>query len=189
MTRDNTSTEQTEQATFGAGCFWCVEAVFKRLEGVQSVQPGYAGGHVEDPTYEEVCSGDTGHAEVCQLEFDPEQVSYEDLLEVFWGIHNPTTKNREGPDVGSQYRSVIFYHDERQKKLAETSKKAADASDIWDDPIVTEIEPLENFYPAEAYHRDYYENNPDQSYCRTVIRPKIEKFKKEFRDRLTADRQ
>jgi len=184
----NTATAQTtdqneenmEQATFGAGCFWCVEAIFHQVKGVESVEAGYAGGHVKNPTYREVCSGKTGHAEVARIVFDPDVVSYKELLEVFWHTHNPTTKNRQGADVGTQYRSVIFYHDEKQKKIAEQSLKKTDASGLWDDPIVTEIEPLENFYKAEDYHQNYYQNNPNQGYCSIVIAPKLKKFKKEF---------
>lgn len=169
-----------EQATFGAGCFWCVEAIFQQVKGVESVEAGYAGGHVKNPTYREVCSGKTGHAEVARIVFDPDVVSYKELLEVFWHTHNPTTKNRQGADVGTQYRSVIFYHNEKQKKIAEQSLKETDASGLWDDPIVTKIEPLENFYKAEDYHQNYYQNNPNQGYCSIVIAPKLKKFKKEF---------
>ena len=163
-----------EKATFGAGCFWCVEAVFERQEGVTSVVSGYAGGERPNPTYEQVCSGATGHAEVAQITFDPSKVSYEQLLELFWTAHDPTTLNRQGNDVGDQYRSAIFYHDETQKALAEKSKKAAQSH--FKDSIVTEISPLTQFYPAENYHQDYYRNNADAPYCRFVIKPKLEKL-------------
>jgi len=163
-----------EKATFGAGCFWCVEAVFERQEGVISVVSGYTGGKRPNPTYEQVCSGATGHAEVAQITYDPSKVSYERLLEIFWTAHDPTTLNRQGNDVGDQYRSAIFYHDDSQKTLAEKSKKAAQAH--FTDKIVTEISPLTQFYPAENYHQDYYRNNADAPYCRFVIKPKLEKL-------------
>ncbi len=171
-------------ATFGAGCFWCVEAVFEELEGVASVESGYAGGAVDNPTYEQICTGTTGHAEVCLIRFDPRLISYEDLLAVFWQTHDPTTLNRQGPDAGTQYRSVIFYHSEQQKALAEASKKALDASGAWDRPAVTEISPLTSYYAAEDYHRNYYRLNPQQSYCTTVIRPKLDKFRMVFKNKL-----
>jgi peptide-methionine (S)-S-oxide reductase len=169
-----------ETATFGAGCFWCVEAIFQNLKGVHSVVSGYAGGTVEHPTYQQVCTGDTGHAEVIQITFDPAVITYEDLLDVFWRTHDPTTLNRQGADVGTQYRSVIFYHNARQKAIAEQSKRDIAASGVWRDPIVTEIVPLRNFYKAETYHQNYYRLNPNQPYCRFVIDPKIQKFKKDF---------
>ena len=165
-----------ELATFGAGCFWCVEAVFQRIDGVSKVVPGYAGGETKSPTYEQVCSGETGHAEVAQITFDPAIVSFERLLEVFWKAHDPTTLDRQGADVGTQYRSVIFHHDEAQKAAAEESKRAADASGAFADPIVTEISPLTEFYPAEEYHRDYFARNPNATYCRFVIKPKLDKL-------------
>lgn len=171
-------------ATFGAGCFWCVEAVFQQMEGVESVVSGYAGGHVPNPTYKEVCNGTTGHAEVAQITYDPAQVSYEELLEVFWRTHDPTTLNRQGNDVGTQYRSAIFYHDEHQKAIAETSKAAAEESGLWDDPIVTEITELNNYYLAEDYHQNYYNLNPNQPYCVFVISPKVAKFRKLFKEKL-----
>ena len=173
-----------EIATLGAGCFWCVEAVFQNLEGVERVVSGYAGGHVANPTYEQVCSGATGHAEVAQITFDPEVISFEDLLYVFWRTHDPTTLNRQGADVGTQYRSAIFYHTEVQRSIAEKSKAETDASDLWAEPIVTQIAPLEKFYPAEEYHQDYYRLNSNQPYCKLVIDPKIQKLKKEFANRL-----
>jgi peptide-methionine (S)-S-oxide reductase len=164
-----------EQATFGAGCFWCVEAVFERLDGVTSVVAGYAGGHTINPTYEEVCSGTTGHAEVAQITFDPSKISYEQLLDVLWQAHDPTTLNRQEADVGTQYRSVIFYHSDRQKTAAEISRK--NAQKLFDDPIVTEIQPLTKFYKAENYHQDYFKNNPNAPYCVFVIKPKLRKLK------------
>lgn len=181
---DTMSVKNLETATFGAGCFWCVEAIFQDLKGVYSVKAGYAGGHVKNPTYKEVCTGTTGHAEVAQIKFDPQQISYEDLLYVFWRTHNPTTLNRQGADVGTQYRSAVFYHDEQQKEAAEKSKKETDASDLYSDPIVTEIEPISNYSEAEDYHQDYYNLNPNQPYCRLVIDPKVDKFRKQFKDKL-----
>ena len=180
---------QFETATLGAGCFWCVEAIFQRLEGVQQVVSGYAGGVVENPTYQQVCSGVTGHAEVVQIAFAPEVISFDDLLYVFWRTHDPTTLNRQGADVGTQYRSAIFYHSDEQKAFAESSKFQTDASDLWSNPIVTEIVPLLNFFPAEVYHQNYYNLNPNQPYCQVVIHPKIRKFQDEFGEKLTdADR-
>jgi peptide-methionine (S)-S-oxide reductase len=173
-----------EVATFGAGCFWCVEAVFQRLKGVEKVVSGYAGGHVENPTYRQVCGGNTGHAEAIQIHFDPSQVSYEKLLEILWKTHDPTTVDRQGNDYGPQYRSVIFYHNEDQKRLAEEYKKKLDEAKIWSDPIVTEITPFTNFYPAEDYHQNYYNQNSSQPYCSFVIRPKIEKLEKVFAENL-----
>jgi peptide-methionine (S)-S-oxide reductase len=164
-------TSRLEKATFGAGCFWCVEAVFQRIDGVKSVVPGYAGGTKQNPTYKEVCTGTTGHAEVAQITFDPSKVSFEKLLEVFWHAHDPTTMNRQGADVGTQYRSVLFYHDEKQKAIAEKSKK--DAQKDFDDPIVTEIQQLTKFYEAEDYHHNYYNDNRLQPYCQFVIKPKL----------------
>lgn len=174
----------TDSVTFGAGCFWCVEAVFQRLEGVLKVTSGYSGGHVENPTYEEVCSKKSGHVEVTRIVYDPAKLSFDELLEVFWQTHDPTTPDQQGNDVGPQYRSVIFYHNEAQKQKAEAYKKELDASGAWDRPIVTTIEPLKNFYAAENYHQNYYEDNPDQMYCRYVIRPKVEKFEKVFKNKL-----
>ena len=175
-----------ELATFGSGCFWCTEAVFQRMKGVDKVISGYAGGHVDNPTYHQVCTGDTGHAEVVQVHYDPSQVSYEQLLEVFWKTHDPTTPNRQGNDHGPQYRSVIFYHTEDQKRLAEGYKKKLEEEKIWEDPIVTEITPFTNFYSAEDYHQNYYNENGSQPYCSFVIRPKIEKLEKIFSERLKA---
>jgi peptide-methionine (S)-S-oxide reductase len=185
----NNEVRPLKQATFGGGCFWCVEAIFQRLEGVEKVVSGYSGGTVDNPTYEQVCSGSTGHAEVVQITYDPAKVSYDELLEVFWKTHDPTTLNRQGNDVGTQYRSVIFYHDEDQKKLAEAYKAKLDEEDIWSRPIVTEIVPFTKFWPGEGYHQNYYNNNRSQGYCLLVITPKIEKFHKIFKDKLKkADR-
>jgi peptide-methionine (S)-S-oxide reductase len=174
-------------ATFGAGCFWCVEAVFQQLNGVVSVQSGYTGGDVDHPTYEQVCQGDTGHAEVCQIQFDPAVISYDDLLEVFWKTHDPTTLNRQGADVGTQYRSVIFYHDDHQKQLAEKRKRQLDQAGLWSAPIVTEISPANRFFAAEDYHQNYYINNPAKGYCQAVIRPKLDKFRQVFGDKLNTE--
>jgi peptide-methionine (S)-S-oxide reductase len=173
-----------ETATFAAGCFWCVEAVFSRLRGVKKVVPGYSGGTVANPTYREVCDGATGHAEAVQITFDPERISFAELVEVFWHTHDPTTPNRQGADVGNQYRSAIFYHDENQLRIAEESRRKAGEADLWPDPIVTEIVPFANFFAAEVYHRDYYRLNPEQMYCRIVIDPKIRKLQEEYADKL-----
>ncbi len=173
-----------EKATFGAGCFWCVEAVFQQIEGVQQVVSGYTGGKVKDPTYREVCGGRTGHAEVAQITYDPGVVSFQELLEVFWSSHDPTTLNQQGADVGTQYRSAVFYHNEDQKQLAEHYKEELDASGAFDKPIVTEITPLAVFYVAEDYHQDYFNNNGDQPYCQFVVKPKVEKVKRVFANRL-----
>ncbi len=173
----------TEIATFGAGCFWCVEAVFQELKGVLKVESGYMGGAIPNPTYREVCTGTTGHAEVTRITFDPTVISYEELLEVLWTTHDPTTLNRQGADAGTQYRSAIFYHSEDQKSKAEKSKKDV-ATTIWDSPIVTEIVPADTFYPAEEYHQDYYALNPNAGYCRAVISPKVAKVRATFTDKL-----
>lgn len=175
---------QYDTATLGAGCFWCVEAVFQDLKGVQSVKSGYTGGKISNPTYKEVCSGLTGHAEVAQIVYDPSVISFDELLEVFWQTHDPTTLNRQGADVGTQYRSAVFYHNEEQKKLAEEYKKKLNEANAFPSPIVTEISPLGEFYVAEDYHQNYYNENGEQGYCRMVIRPKVEKFKKVFKDKL-----
>ncbi|TNE74421.1 peptide-methionine (S)-S-oxide reductase [bacterium] len=171
-------------ATFGAGCFWCVEAIFQRIDGVNHVESGYSGGTVTNPTYEEVCTGKTGHAEVIRIEYDESKVSFETLLDVFWHTHNPTTLNRQGADTGTQYRSVIFYDDDAQREAAIASKKKTDESGLWDDPIVTEISPLINYYKAENYHQNYYNNNPNQGYCSFVIAPKVAKFLKQYKHLL-----
>ena len=174
-------------ATLANGCFWCSEAVFARLKGVKSVLPGYSGGKVDDPTYEQVSSGRTGHAEAAQIEFDPGIIPFEKLLDVFWHTHDPTTLNRQGNDVGTQYRSAIFYHDERQKEIAEKSKSALENSGTFKDPIVTEITPFKKFYVAEDYHKNYYDEHQDAPYCRFVIDPKIHKLFKHYGDDLKAD--
>ena len=173
-----------EKATFGAGCFWCTEAMFQRLKGVSNVKSGYTGGTTENPTYQEVCTGTTGHAEVIQFDFDPDVISYNELLEVFWKTHDPTTLNRQGNDVGTQYRSAIYFHSDEQKDLAERYKQRLEESGIWPDPIVTEITALDVFYPAEANHDDYYNQNKSQPYCSFVVTPKVEKFKKVFAEKL-----
>ena len=175
-------------ATFAGGCFWCTEAVFKRLRGVSSVLPGYTGGSVPDPTYDQVCSGRTGHAEAVQVEFDPSAISYEDLLHVFFKLHDPTTLNRQGADVGTQYRSAIFYHDEEQRQTAERVKAEVDASKEYDDPVVTEITPASEYYPAEDYHMDFYNQNRGYGYCRVVIDPKVAKLYREFGEKVAAER-
>ena len=175
---------QVEIATLGAGCFWCVEAVYQELDGVISVESGYAGGRVENPTYKQVCGGDTGHAEVAQIRFDPTRTSFEKVLEVFFQVHDPTQLNRQGNDSGTQYRSVIFFHDEKQRATAERIKQELDASGAWDAPIVTEISPAPRFWKAEDYHQNYFRDNPTQGYCTYVVRPKLEKFRKVFKDSL-----
>jgi peptide-methionine (S)-S-oxide reductase len=174
----------SEIATFGNGCFWCTEAIFQRIEGVNAVASGYSGGSVKDPTYKEVCSGLTGHAEVIQVTFDPAIVSYAALLEVFWRTHDPTTLNRQGNDVGSQYRSVIFYHDETQRQTAEELMQQLTEAGVYDQPIVTEIVPFERFYKAEDYHQNYFVDNGNVPYCAIIVQPKVEKFKKVFSDKL-----
>ena len=181
---DSTQDMNLEKATFGGGCFWCTEAIYERVEGVHSVVSGYAGGTVKNPTYKQVCDGTTGHAEVTQITYDPKVVSYDELLEIFFKTHDPTTLNRQGADVGTQYRSVIFYHNDEQKQKAEYYKSELNKSGAWDNPVVTEISPLINFYSAEDYHQDYYANNPNQGYCAFVIGPKVEKFEKVFKNKL-----
>lgn len=173
-----------EVATLAGGCFWCLEAVFDELKGVESVESGYSGGKVPAPTYAQVCDGDTGHAETVQISFDPQVLSYEDLLTVFFSIHDPTTLNRQGADVGKQYRSAIFYHDEQQKATAEKVIRNITAASIWTNPIVTEVTPFDKFYLAEDYHQEYYLHNSFQPYCRAIITPKVTKFRKQFVDRL-----
>lgn len=171
-------------ATFGNGCFWCTEAIFQNIDGVTKVESGYSGGKVKNPTYKEVCSGLTGHAEVIQLTYDPNKVSFDELLEVFWQTHDPTTLNRQGADEGTQYRSAVFYHNAEQKQLAESYKKKLDAAGAFDNPIVTEITPFSAFYKAEDYHQNYYNLNGNAPYCSFIIRPKVEKFKKVFKEKL-----
>ena len=173
-----------EKATLGAGCFWCIEAIYQDLRGVEKVESGYTGGHIPHPTYREVCNGTTGHAEVAQITFDPEIISLADILYIFWRTHDPTTLNRQGADVGTQYRSAIFYHDEEQKAIAERSLAETEALGLWPNPIVTEIAPLDAFYVAEDYHQNYFKDNAFQPYCQMVIDPKVRKFRKEFQEKL-----
>ncbi len=175
---------KTEIATLGGGCFWCIEAIYERVRGVIKVTSGYSGGHVENPTYEQVSTGTTGHAESVQIEFDPTVISYNEILDIFWQIHDPTQLNRQGNDIGPQYRSVIFYHDERQKEIALKSKAELEKENIFDKPIVTEITAFKRFYPAESYHKNYYDRNSDEPYCQLVITPKLQKFKKHFSEYL-----
>jgi peptide-methionine (S)-S-oxide reductase len=181
-----TNNPENEVATLGGGCFWCLEAVFEQLRGVTKVESGYAGGHASHPTYGQVCSGATGHAEVVQVTFDPGIISYRDILDVFFATHDPTTRNRQGADVGTQYRSVIFYHSADQKRIAEERIKELDAAGTWDAPIVTEVVPFREFYPAEDYHQGYYRSNPGQSYCQVVVSPKVARFRKAFADKLRS---
>ena len=176
-----------EKATFGAGCFWCVEAVFQRLEGVTAVESGYTGGHTENPTYGDICNGDTGHAEVAQITFDTSRISFRELLKVFWKTHDPTTKDRQGADIGTQYRSAVFYHSDAQREEAETLLKALDESGAFGDPIVTEVSALGTYYRAEDHHQNYFNDNPTQGYCRAVIRPKIAKFEQVFAEKLKGN--
>lgn len=175
-----------KEATFGAGCFWCIEACYKDLKGVLEVYPGYSGGLRENPTYEQVCSGATGHVEVARVVYDENLISFDDLLEVFWFVHNPTQLNRQGNDIGTQYRSVVFYHDNFQKDRVDYFKKKLTDEKVWSDPIVTAIEPLSNFYRAEKYHENYFELNPQNQYCQNVVRPKVEKFRKVFEEKLNT---
>ncbi len=185
--KNMTTSSQIDTATFGAGCFWCVEAVFQNLEGVEKVVSGYSGGTVSSPSYKEVCSGSTGHAEVIQIQYNPQKISYAQLLEAFWGTHDPTTLNKQGNDVGTQYRSVIFYHSDDQLNDAKAYKAQLDSSGIWNDPIVTEITEFKKFYPAEDYHQNYFNLNGNQPYCQFVVRPKVEKFKKMFSGKLKKE--
>ena len=179
-----TASAKSETATLAGGCFWCLEAVFDDLRGVESVESGYMGGRVEHPTYDDVCTGDTGHAEVVQIRFDPAQLGYRDLLEVFFAIHDPTTPNRQGNDIGTQYRSAIFYHSPGQRTIAEEVIARMGAAKLWREPIVTEVAPASAFWVAEDYHQEYFSRNPRQSYCMLVVDPKVSKFRKHFRDRL-----
>ncbi|HYT73079.1 MAG TPA: peptide-methionine (S)-S-oxide reductase MsrA [Gemmatimonadales bacterium] len=176
--------QRRETATLAGGCFWCLEAGFQELRGVERVESGYAGGRVPDPSYELVCTGTTGHAEVVRITFDPSVITYRDLLEIFFVVHDPTTLNRQGGDVGTQYRSAVFYHSPEQKSEAERVIAELEAAHVWDDPIVTEVVPFEAFYPAEEYHRDYYRRNPNQGYCRVVIAPKVAKVRKAYFEKL-----
>lgn len=177
---------ELQKATLGGGCFWCVEAIYVDVEGVQEVVSGYAGGHLPNPTYKAICGGKTGHAEVTQMTFDPAVISYEELLSIFWQVHDPTTLNRQGNDVGPQYRSIILTHNDEQRQIAEKSRAAADASGLYRNPIVTEIVPLDVFYPAEDYHQNYFAENPYQPYCMLVVDPKVQKFRKSFKAKLKA---
>lgn len=186
VTKNKMNNENSKIAVFAGGCFWCTEAMFSQLKGVQSVVSGYSGGNVVNPTYEQVCTGSTGHAECTKITYDPGQITFAELLEVFWMTHDPTTLNRQGADSGTQYRSAIFYVDEDQKLEAISYKSKLEKGKIWNAPIVTEITRFDKFYPAENYHQNYYENNPNQGYCRIVITPKIEKFKKVFADKLKS---
>lgn len=176
----------TEVATLGGGCFWCLEPAYDQLQGVLSVESGYAGGETPNPTYRQVCSGMTGHAEVVQVTFDPAAISYAEILEVFFSLHDPTTLNRQGADVGTQYRSIILYHNPEQQRAAERVIKEVEAASVWDAPIVTELAPFTDFYPAEDYHQEYYERNPQQPYCQIIITPKVAKFRARYRDKLKA---
>jgi len=181
--------QKIEKATLAGGCFWCLEAIYKKIKGVTEAIPGYSGGHTKNPAYEQVCADTTGHAEVIQITFEPEIISYAEILNIFWQIHNPTTLNRQGYDIGSQYRSAIFYHNEKQKEIAEKLKKDLQDASIWPDPIVTEIIPLKEFYPAEEYHRNYLQNHPENNYCKMVVIPKVLKFMKKFQDYLKKNNQ
>lgn len=174
-------------ATFGAGCFWCVEAVFQKLKGVEKVESGYMGGQTKNPTYKDVCTGQTGHAEVCQITYNPQKISFEELLEVFWKTHDPTTLNRQGGDIGTQYRSAIFFHDNSQHTIAQKYKTELNSSGVFDAPIVTTFEPASVFYKAENYHQDYFNLNGTNPYCQLVVKPKVEKFQKVFKDKLKKD--
>ena len=180
MTTTNVSHAKLDTATFGAGCFWCVEAVYQNLKGVETVESGYVGGKISNPTYKEVCSGLTGHAEVCRITYDPKVVTYKELLEVFWKVHDPTTLNQQGNDRGTQYRSVVFYYNDEQRKEAEFYKAELDKSGAYNGKIVTEISPMAPFYKAEDYHQNYFNQNGDQPYCVFVVKPKVDKFKKAF---------
>jgi peptide-methionine (S)-S-oxide reductase len=177
-------TQNLETATFGSGCFWCTEAVFQQVRGVESVVSGYSGGEVVNPTYEAVCDGSTGHAEVIQVKFNPDVISFDELLNVFWQTHDPTTPNQQGNDIGTQYRSAIFYHNDEQRRVAEAYKQQLDDSKTFGRPIITEITPFKDFYPAEKYHQNYFNDNPYQGYCQFVVRPKVEKFRKQFAELL-----
>ncbi len=183
---DQPSPKVQEIVTLGGGCFWCLDPIFDELTGVEDVKVGYAGGAVADPSYQDVCSGTTGHAEVVQISFDPDLLSFAAILEVFFSVHDPTTLNRQGADIGSQYRSAIFYHNGKQKQSAEDMIRQIDSDGAWDAPIVTEVTPFSMFYPAEAYHQDYFRNNPNQGYCQAVINPKVAKFHKRYADRLKS---
>lgn len=175
-----------EKVTLGGGCFWCIEAIYLDLIGVKKVVSGYSGGEVDDPTYKQICTGNTGHAEVIQVTYDPEIITYKELLEIFFTVHDPTTLNRQGNDIGTQYRSVIFYHNDEQQQIANKVIEEFETNEIWDDPIVTEVTELDTFYPAEEYHQNYYAKNPNQGYCRVVIAPKVAKFRKKYENKLKS---
>ncbi len=187
MSMEKPKTAKTEVATLGGGCFWCTEAVFSELQGVEKVEPGYSGGSVPNPTYEQVCTGTTGHAEVAQITFDPAMISYKEVLDVFFATHDPTTLNRQGNDVGMQYRSVIFYHSEEQKATAEKIIEELTKAKTWENPVVTQVEPFKAFYQAEEYHKNYFKRHPEQAYCQVVIAPKVAKFKKLFLPKLKTE--
>jgi peptide-methionine (S)-S-oxide reductase len=183
-TNSPSTSPHTDTATFGTGCFWCTEAIFQQVDGVTKVTSGYSGGYTDNPTYKEIGTGTTGHAECLNIVYDTSKISFDELLEIFWQVHDPTTLNRQGADVGTQYRSVVFYHDADQKAKVEKYKAELDKSGAWDNPIVTTLEPFKKFYPAEDYHQNYYNDNPGQGYCQFVIRPKVEKFQKVFKSKL-----
>ena len=187
MNNDDNNNNEMEIATLANGCFWCTEAIFKKLKGVKSILPGYSGGKVKNPSYNQVCTGSTGHAESIQIKFDPKSISFEKILDIFWHTHDPTTLNRQGNDIGSQYRSAIFYHDEKQKQIAEKSKKDLEKENVYKKPIVTEITPFKNFYVAEDYHKDYYENHKDDPYCNFVIDPKLYKLLQKYRNEIKEE--
>jgi len=184
---NNNNNNEMEIATLANGCFWCTEAIFKKLKGVKSILPGYAGGTVKNPSYNQVCTGSSGHAESIQIKFDPTVISFEKILDIFWHTHDPTTLNRQGNDIGTQYRSAIFYHDEKQKEIAEKSKKDLEEEHVYKDAIVTEISPFKNFYVAEDYHKDYYENHKDNAYCNFIIDPKLDKLLKKYRNEVKEE--
>ena len=184
---NNSNNNETEITTLANGCFWCTEAIFKKLKGIKSILPGYAGGTVKNPSYNQVCTGSTGHAESIQIKFDPTVISFEKILDIFWHTHDPTTLNRQGNDIGTQYRSAIFYHDEKQKEIAEKSKKELEEEHVYKDPVVTEISPFKNFYVAEDYHKDYYENHKDNPYCNFVIDPKLDKLLQKYRNEVKEE--
>jgi peptide-methionine (S)-S-oxide reductase len=183
-THSTTTSHKLDTATFGAGCFWCTEAQFQQLKGVEKVESGFSGGHTQNPTYKDVCTGTTGHAEVCNIYYDPSKISFDELLAAFWTCHDPTQLNRQGNDVGTQYRSVVFYHNQEQKKKTEEYKRKLNDEKAYDGPVVTEISPFTAFYKAEDYHQDYYNENSTQPYCMMVVKPKLDKFKKVFKDKL-----
>ena len=180
------TSSQREVATLGGGCFWCLDAIYRQLRGVEKVESGYAGGTKPNPSYREVCGGNTGHAEVVQITYDPSLISYRDLLDVFFTVHDPTTQDRQGADMGTQYRSIVLTHSDEQARIAREAIADVTAEKIWDDPIVTQIRPLETFYPAERYHQDYFANNPNQPYCQVVIEPKVAKFRRKYLERLSV---